>query len=473
MKFNVKYCVALLLAIPSITAQVAVYWGQNSFGGEQLLALYCQTLEVEVVLVSFLNGYPNLSINFGGQCNEKFNSGLLHCSKIGEDIKSCQAQGKKIFMSLGGAVGEYGFQSEVEGEAFAEVLWNKFGGGQDNERPFDDAIIDGFDFDVENKNQVGYVAMAKKLREYFSESSRQYYLSAAPQCVYPDQSVGDLMLQVPLDYAFVQFYNNPCAVEKDFNWKTWSDWAANSPNPNVKLFLGLPGAPSSAGSGYIDSTTICETIDNIRSSPNFGGVMFWDASSSFGNGDMVSVVNNHINGIGQLIPSPQESSAPRLLPGEASSSVASILLPSLNEINEHGGSYAFGTPTIMRDDESSTTTSTMSTPPTLVTLDGSYDTNLTDANLNFEGLQKGVQINAESYDETLTQVTYETVLEIVPMGNDDSVYDDSEKTTTNPTGAPNLDTSGNQVETTAGVRPHHHHKKLAFTTVTAYTTVYV
>lgn len=294
---------SLLLVALAVTAQVAVYWGQNSYGNERLLASYCDALEIDVVLLAFMNGYPDLNLNFGNQCNGRFSLGLLDCPEIAADIKHCQSKGKKVLLSLGGAIGDYGFSSATEGEKFALTLWNKFLEGSDDERPFGDAIVDGFDLDMENKDQTGYVAMAKKLRQLYDLSSRQYYLSAAPQCVYPDASVGDVMLQVPLDFAFVQFYNNYCSVDGQFNWDTWAQWAKASPNPNVKLYLGLPGASSSAGSGYISPQKVCDTVEDLRDSANFGGVMFWDASSSFGNGDMISTVGKCLKGA-EPVPQP-------------------------------------------------------------------------------------------------------------------------------------------------------------------------
>ncbi|GME85364.1 unnamed protein product [Ambrosiozyma monospora] len=96
-----------------------------------------------------------------------------------------------------------------------------------------------------------------------------------------------------VDYAFVQFYNNPCSVDGTFNWDTWADYAANkSPNKNIKIFLGLPGSQSSAGSGYIDLSSIKSAVngDIAAKNTNFGGVMLWDASSSYGNDGFVSGV---------------------------------------------------------------------------------------------------------------------------------------------------------------------------------------
>ncbi|KAL6454840.1 CHT1 Chitinase 1 [Candida maltosa Xu316] len=214
---------------------------------------------------------------------------------IGPDIKSCQAQGKIILLSLGGESGSYGFTSDSQATQFASTLWSTFGEGTgSSNRPFGDAVVDGFDFDIENKDQTGYAALATQLRKYFSTGSKPYYLSAAPQCPYPDASVGDLMSQVDLDFAFIQFYNNYCSLDKQFNWNTWSSYAAGK---NIKLYLGLPGSSSSAGSGFVGISTIQSALASIKSSPNFGGISLWDVSSAE-NGGFLNQINNALSGSG-------------------------------------------------------------------------------------------------------------------------------------------------------------------------------
>lgn len=260
----------------TFASNIAAYWGQNAGGSQQSLGNYCSLSPADIIILSFLNNFPTLSLNFANQCSQTFSDGLLHCSQIGQDIKSCQSKGKTILLSLGGATGNYGFSSDSEAKTFAGTLWNKFGGGQDNERPFDDAVVDGFDFDIENKDQTGYPALAKQLQSYFTSSTKKFYLSAAPQCPYPDESVGDLMSQVDLDFAFIQFYNNFCSIDKQFNWDTWSDYASGK---NIKLYLGIAGSPSSAGSGYVDLSTVQDTISKIKNDGSFGGVSIWDISS--------------------------------------------------------------------------------------------------------------------------------------------------------------------------------------------------
>lgn len=62
-----------------------------------------------------------------------------------QDIQTCQARGKVILLSLGGAIGTYGFSSASEAQTFATTLWNTFGEGTSSTRPFGSSVVDGFD----------------------------------------------------------------------------------------------------------------------------------------------------------------------------------------------------------------------------------------------------------------------------------------------------------------------------------------
>lgn len=65
--------------------------------------------------------------------------------------------GVKVILSLGGQSGNYGFTSDAEAVTFTETLWNLFGGGTSDTRPFGDALIDGIDLDIEGGASTGYV----------------------------------------------------------------------------------------------------------------------------------------------------------------------------------------------------------------------------------------------------------------------------------------------------------------------------
>jgi chitinase len=265
-------------ALAAASNNVALYWGQNGYGGQQSLAHYCESSSEDYVVVSFLNSFPDpTDINLSNMCGNTFPDGTLHCSNVAADIKTCQAAGKKIILSLGGAIGNYGFSSVTDAEDFATTLWNKFGGGSDAQRPFDDAVVDGFDFDIELGSSVGYAQLATKLRTLFAkDSSKTYTLSASPQCVYPDGHMGELLSDSYLDFAFVQFYNNACSVDKSFNLATWLQFAKTAPNPNMKIYVGVPSFPLAAD--YVNAATLKSKIAEFACDPNFGGVSLWDAS---------------------------------------------------------------------------------------------------------------------------------------------------------------------------------------------------
>ena len=61
-------------------------------------------------------------------------------------------------------------------------------------------------------------------------------------------------------------------------------WARNvSPNKDVKVYIGAPGAPGAAGGGYVPIGTLSSIATKMRQSyPSFGGVMMWDASQAYG-----------------------------------------------------------------------------------------------------------------------------------------------------------------------------------------------
>ena len=64
-----------------------------------------------------------------------------------------------------------------------------FLGGNHKFRPFEDAILDGIDLDIENGLPQYYNVFLDTLREYYSNQSKKYYISAAPQCVFPDKNL--------------------------------------------------------------------------------------------------------------------------------------------------------------------------------------------------------------------------------------------------------------------------------------------
>lgn len=281
---------------------VAVYWGQNSAGtstSQQRLSAYCDNDEINIINLSFLNGISTMSVNFanaGDNCTAIDGTSLLSCPQIEEDIVSCQAAGKTIILSIGGATySEGGFTSTSDAEAAAQSVWALFGSDTTTEnRPFGDAVVDGFDFDFESATS-NMLPFAQELRSLMdADSSKTYYLSAAPQCPYPDAADNDMLTgDVSFDFLQIQFYNNYCSVasfvsgsttQNNFNFDTWNTWATTiSANTGAKLLVGIPASTTAAGSGYVEASSLSPIVEFCQDYSSFGGLMMWDMSQLYSN----------------------------------------------------------------------------------------------------------------------------------------------------------------------------------------------
>jgi chitinase len=135
---------------------------------------------------------------------------------------------------------------------------------------------------------------AQELRSLMDAATdKQYYLSAAPQCPYPDVADNDMLNgAVSFDFIMIQYYNNYCGVssfvsgastQNNFNFETWDNWAkTTSLNPNVKVLLGFPGN-TSGGGGYEPASFLSSVIAYCKQFSSFGGVMMWDMSQVYSN----------------------------------------------------------------------------------------------------------------------------------------------------------------------------------------------
>lgn len=206
------------------TRRIKRYWGQNSYGAshhnqkatwQQRLAHYCEDSAIDVFPIAFLTSFYGEgdlpSINLGNTCNsgnsaEFAGTQLLDCSFLASDIEECQAAGKIVTLSIGGASGgSVAFQSDTQATQYAQVIWDIFLGGTSSTRPFGTAVLDGIDMDIESGSQTGYAAFLKALRKLMDANEKQFYLTAAPQCVFPDANLGDTLNAVGFDAVYVQF----------------------------------------------------------------------------------------------------------------------------------------------------------------------------------------------------------------------------------------------------------------------------
>ncbi|XP_042410862.1 acidic endochitinase-like [Zingiber officinale] len=270
--------IALLLpALASFSnaGKIAVYWGQNGYEGT--LAEACNTDLYGYVVLAFLTTFGNSQnpvLNLAGHCDPP--SGT--CRYLSAEIRQCQSKDIKVLLSLGGAIGSYWLSSSDDARNVSRYLWDNYLGGSSSSRPLGDAALDGIDFDIEHGSPDHYGDLAQSLVDLGKQAGTRVYLSAAPQCPFPDQLLGPALRAVTFDYVWVQFYNNPsCDYSSGVSAivRAWITWTSNLPSSTV--FLGLPASQNAAGSGYIPpEDLISKVLPAIKPlSSNYGGIMLW------------------------------------------------------------------------------------------------------------------------------------------------------------------------------------------------------
>ncbi|KAJ5211785.1 class III chitinase ChiA2 [Penicillium cinerascens] len=282
-------------------AQNVVYWGQNGGGTVENndLSTYCtSTAGIDVIVLAFLYEYGNgdeiASGIIGESCYISPAGEPQQCDALAAAITTCQANGIKVIISLGGAVGAYSLSSQQEAETIGQNLWDAYSktGNGSVPRPFGTSFVNGWDFDIEasSGNQY-YQYMISTLRSNFaSDPSNTYYITGAPQCPIPEPNMQEIIVNSQFDYLWVQFYNNPgCSVNGPINYDAWVSNVAGTPSANAKIFIGVPAAPDAAtgtASGaqyYLDPSALATLVGNYSSNPAFGGVMMWSAGFSDSN----------------------------------------------------------------------------------------------------------------------------------------------------------------------------------------------
>jgi len=146
---------------------------------------------------------------------------------MSSQIKQCQDEGKIVTLSLGGAISQVGFSTDSQAQTFADQIWDMYLGGSGPQRPFGDAVLDGYvcghfsfpsifmssllyllrrvDLDIESGDSTGYAAFVNRLREHAGNGTNQLYVTAAPQCPFPDAYIGQALNDAQFDAVYVQF----------------------------------------------------------------------------------------------------------------------------------------------------------------------------------------------------------------------------------------------------------------------------
>lgn len=281
--------------------EVVVYWGQNSAAASENndLSTYCTASSgIDIVVLAFLDEYGNgvmyPSGVIGNDCSISTSGEGTNCGALASQISTCQSNGVKVILSLGGAVGAYSLTSQAEAETIGQNLWDAYGNtsGGSVPRPFGSVFVNGWDFDIEasSGNQY-YQYMISKLRSNFaSDSAHTYYITGAPQCPDPEPNMGEIITASQFDYLWIQFYNNPyCSYPNTLNYNDWVSYIAGTPSANAKLFIGVPAADLAStgyesGAVYYQSpSALASNVASFDTSSHWGGIMMWDAAFSDSN----------------------------------------------------------------------------------------------------------------------------------------------------------------------------------------------
>ncbi|CAN6669652.1 hypothetical protein TRVA0_042S00188 [Trichomonascus vanleenenianus] len=290
---------------PGTGNNVLVYWGQNSAGGsstEPSLSDLCSDDSTDAVVIGYLNVFqadnclPVLSLA-NGACSDRFNdTNLYDCSQVGDQISQCQNKGKKVLLSLGGPTGSYGFDNKSQAIYFADTVWNLFGNGVSNTRPFGSAAVDGFELDIQGGQSANYDAFITQLRTHFyADQSKSWHLSATAPCVNPND-YANAVAGLDVDWVVIQLFNSHCLNSTvDLNGNpsdevgNWGDFLGN----NKSALLGVSASSKSPAVFYESADYISNIANAIGSSScQFAGVAVWDASLSSANGNFADNVKS-------------------------------------------------------------------------------------------------------------------------------------------------------------------------------------
>ncbi|XP_065669344.1 uncharacterized protein LOC100198091 isoform X2 [Hydra vulgaris] len=311
--FLVCYAYILLICLKNShqenikSHKIVTYWGQNAVYNElkskefweKDLSEFC-SYNYDTIILSFVNTFFDEmnkdkmpGMNFAFHCETPLSSDyktLFRCKTIENGVKECQKRGKNVLISLGGAVGNVGFKNEAEAKLFAYRVYHLFLEGSELPllRPFGSAVLNGIDLDIESGDYKYYSLFVQEIKRLEKTGSQSVFISAAPQCPYPDYLLGPsaehLLGDVPnfIDEIYVQFYNNWCntgnTVVFDDHMVKWLNYSRDNKGP--KIYIGIPANIKASGNPqhYRTPQELAVIYSKYKEEPRFGGVMIWDAS---------------------------------------------------------------------------------------------------------------------------------------------------------------------------------------------------
>lgn len=286
---------------------IAVYFNMSQSPSTKDLRKLCDDSAINIIMLGFVevDVITSGAWEIHGACPAE------GCKALGNEARRCQSMGKKIFASIlatttndGAAFYKPDLNSSSDeasdeglspfdiADQLAEYVFNEFGPGGSVWGNFS---VDGFDIypDISTTNSSlnrtntllmpPYAAtFVSSLRQQFvpdpDDNFKGYYISAAPPCIRPDQTLGLAALRLA-DFVYVRFYDSPhCDSDTQSQnlRKTISSWnrdlvmnntSTSRPPAPPQFLLGVP-----ANASLLDGL---HGILNPVSAPLQGGLMLW------------------------------------------------------------------------------------------------------------------------------------------------------------------------------------------------------
>ncbi|WP_405397416.1 chitinase [Streptomyces microflavus] len=255
---------------PSVPKHAVTGYWQNFNNGAAVQKLTDVPADYDIIAVSFADATATQgavtfkldSAGLGGYTDAQFRA----------DIKTKQAQGKNIIISIGGELGTVRVDSDASATAFANSVYALM----------QDYGFNGVDIDLENGLNATY--MTKALRQLSAKAGSGLVITMAPQTIDMQSTSGEyfktaLNIKDILTVVNMQYYNSGSMLGCD--GKVYSQGSVDfltalaciqlegGLDPS-QVGIGVPASTRGAGSGYVSPSIVNAALDCLAKGTNCG-----------------------------------------------------------------------------------------------------------------------------------------------------------------------------------------------------------
>ncbi|MFJ9307367.1 MULTISPECIES: chitinase [Streptomyces] len=255
---------------PSVPKHAVTGYWQNFNNGAAVQKLTDVPADYDIIAVSFADATPTQgavtfkldSAGLGGYTDAQFRA----------DIKTKQAQGKNVIISIGGELGTVRVDNDASATAFANSVYALM----------QDYGFNGVDIDLENGLNATY--MTKALRQLSAKAGSGLVITMAPQTIDMQSTSGEyfktaLNIKDILTVVNMQYYNSGSMLGCD--GKVYSQGSVDfltalaciqlegGLDPS-QVGIGVPASTRGAGSGYVAPSIVNAALDCLTKGTNCG-----------------------------------------------------------------------------------------------------------------------------------------------------------------------------------------------------------